>query len=247
MLDRSGTAAAVAAGAVHALDRPVWASLATYHAALSEGGRLARRFAPDVNLFASACDDSEEALVALATLVAPGERIFVLQAPAIVVPTGFSVTKAAKGVQMVASRGMHLEAASGEGLSTLTDSDAPEMLDLARLTDPGPFLARTHAMGTFVGIRINGRLAAMAGERMRMPGYTEVSGVCTHPEFRGRGLARRLSAAVAAAIESRGEQPFLHAWKTNLPAISLYEQLGFRKRTDVNVAVLERSNPAADR
>jgi predicted GNAT family acetyltransferase len=80
----------------------------------------------------------------------------------------------------------------------------------------------------------------MAGERLRFPGYTEVSGVCTHPEFRGRGLARRLSAVVAAGIEARGEQAFLHSWKTNQPAIALYEGLGFRVRTEVNVAVLRR-------
>jgi predicted GNAT family acetyltransferase len=114
------------------------------------------------------------------------------------------------------------------------------MLALAKLTEPGPFLARTHTMGTFIGLRIGGRLAAMAGERCRFPGYTEVSGVCTHPDFRGRGLARRLSAAVAAGIEARGEQPFLHAWKTNRPAIALYESLGFEIRTEVNVAALER-------
>lgn len=228
---------------MHALDRPVWASLSTCHAALSEGGALAKRFARDVNLFASAQDDSEEALAALADLVEPGDRVFVLQVPEIVVPQGLRVTKAAKGVQMVATRHIQDEGAR-EDILTLADSDAPDMLALARLTDPGPFLRRTHSMGTFIGIRIDGRLAAMAGERMRMPGCTEVSGVCTHPDFRGRGLARRLSAAVARAIEARGEQPFLHAWKTNLPAISLYEQLGFRTRTEVNVAVLERVNPA---
>jgi predicted GNAT family acetyltransferase len=83
----------------------------------------------------------------------------------------------------------------------------------------------------------------MAGERFRFSGYTEVSGVCTHPEFRGRGLARRLSAAVAAHIESRGERPFLHAWKTNVAAISLYQSLGFEVRAEVNVAVLERPSP----
>ena len=80
----------------------------------------------------------------------------------------------------------------------------------------------------------------MAGERMRLPGYTEVSGVCTHPDFRGRGLARRLSAAVASGIEARAERPFLHAWKTNLTAISLYQDLGFEVRAEVNVAVLRR-------
>jgi predicted GNAT family acetyltransferase len=78
---------------------------------------------------------------------------------------------------------------------------------------------------------------------MRFPGYTEVSGVCTHPDFRGRGLARRLSAAVSAHIEARGEQPFLHAWKSNRAAISLYEGLGFKLRTEVNVAELRRRGP----
>jgi predicted GNAT family acetyltransferase len=96
-------------------------------------------------------------------------------------------------------------------------------------------------MGQFRGIRIDGRLAAMAGERMRFPGYTEVSGVCTHPDFRGRGLARRLSAAVMAGITARGDGTFLHAWKANRAAIALYEGLGFELRAQVNVAQLQRS------
>ena len=127
-----------------------------------------------------------------------------------------------------------------EGMQPLGDADAADMLALARLTEPGPFLERTHTMGRFLGIRIEGRLAAMAGERMRFPGYTEVSGVCTHPDFRGRGLARRLSAAAAVAIEARGERPFLHAWRSNRSAIALYESLGFELRAEVNVAVLDR-------
>jgi predicted GNAT family acetyltransferase len=221
------------------LDRPVWASLATCHAGLSVGSALARRYAPDVNLFASACDDTEAARTALAALVRPGEQVFVLQVPEIIVPAGLEVIKAASGVQMVATRSLHGQSLD-EDIVTLTDADAPEMLALATLTEPGPFLARTHAMGTFLGIRVKGRLAAMAGERFRFPGHTEVSGVCTHPDSRGRGLARRLSAAVAASIEARGERPFLHAWKTNVAAISLYESLGFELRAEVNVAVLKR-------
>ena len=219
------------------LDRPVWASLSTSHSALSVGNALARRYAPEVNLFASACDDTLQALSALADLVGPGERVFVLQVPEIVVPASL-VALEAKGVQMTATRSA--TAAGHAELRRLTDADAPEMLALAKLTEPGPFLTRTHAMGTFVGARIGGRLAAMAGERFRFPGYTEVSGVCTHPDFRGRGLARQLSAVVAAGIEARGERPFLHAWKTNRPAIALYESLGFEIRNEVNVAVLER-------
>ena len=162
-----------------------------------------------------------------------------LQVPGILQPPGLVTIKAAKGVQMVTTRRAAGERVR-EDIVRLTDADAPEMLALARLTEPGPFLSRTHQMGTFVGIRIDGRLAAMAGERFRFPGHTEVSGVCTHPDFRGRGLARRLSAAVAAGIEARGERPFLHAWKTNRAAIALYESLGFEIRTEVDVRVFEK-------
>lgn len=222
------------------LDRPVWAALTTRHLSLSVGGALARRYAAEVNLFASASDDTPAALRALADLVQPGERVFVLQVPEIVVPTGLAAVKAAKGVQMIATRKVPATGADAD-IVELTAADAAEMLALATLTEPGPFLTRTPTMGVFRGIRIDGRLAAMAGERFRFPGHTEVSGVCTHPDFRGRGLARRLSTAVAAGIESRGEQPFLHAWKTNRPAISLYESLGFEIRAEVAVRVLARA------
>lgn len=208
---------------------------------MSEGNARARRFVRDVNLFASSCDESAEAIAALGELVRAQETIFILQVPHIGVPPGLAVMKTAQGVQMIARRHVPRESTNGADLLQLTDADAPEMLALATLTEPGPFLSRTHTMGRFLGIRIDGRLAAMAGERMRFPGYTEVSGVCTHPDFRGRGLARRLSAAVAANIEARGEQPFLHAWKTNSAAIALYEQLGFELRAEVNVAVLKRA------
>jgi predicted GNAT family acetyltransferase len=230
---------------MHPLDRPVWASLTTHHAPLSQGNALARRFKPDVNLFAAAIDDTPAALAALAALVKLEENVFLLQVPGIVVPPGFEEVKAARAVQMIATRHLSAEAATRDDIQVLTEKDAPEMQALARLTEPGgPFLTRTHDMGTFLGVRIDGRLAAMAGERLRLPGYTEVSGVCTHPDFRGRGLARGLSAAVTARIEARGEQAFLHAWKTNQPAISLYEALGFQLRTEVNVAVLRCTGSA---
>ena len=225
------------------LDRPVWASLVTHHAGIALGDDLARRFPDDVNLFASARDDSEEALCALARMIGPGRPVYVLQAPPIVVPPGCSVTKHGLGVQMIATRSLADEAAREDAVGDihpLGDDDAAEMLALAQLTQPGPFLARTHTMGGFLGIRIDGRLAAMAGERMRFPGHTEVSGVCTHPDFRGRSLARRLSAVVAARIEARGESPFLHAWADNRAAIALYESLGFVLRCQVEAKILQR-------
>lgn len=220
------------------LDRPVWASL--LHAPqLAEGGDLARRYRRDVNLFACARDDDGASLAALASLVGAGEAIYLAQVPPVQVPPGLQLMRSAQGVQMLALRPIAPEDGQ-EAVVVLGDADAPEMLALAQLTEPGPFLPRTHTMGRFVGVRIQGRLAAMAGERMRFAGATEVSGVCTHPDFRGRGLARRLSSVVAHAIQQRGDQAFLHAWVTNRAAIALYEGLGFQTRTEVQVAVLAR-------
>jgi len=217
------------------LDRPVWASL-RHQSHWGLGDERARRFQRDINCFAATPDESVDSLRALAELVQPGnDIIYLLQVPPIAVPPGLQAAKVAQGVQMVATRRLQAD----DGAQVLGDADAAEMLALAALTQPGPFLARTHSMGRFIGLRVDGRLAAMAGERMRFPGHVEVSGVCTHPDFRGRGLARRLSAAVSADIQQRGERPFLHAWKTNTAAIALYESLGFEVRAEVNVAVLQ--------
>lgn len=223
-----------------ALDRPVWSSLAMAHRSLSIGDELARRYDPEVNRFASARDDTEAALGALARLVRPGESVYILQIPEIRIPAELVASKQAMCVQMVAQSPVAADVAGAADIIPLGEADAAEMLALATLTEPGPFLRGTHRMGSFFGIRIDGRLAAMAGERFRFPGYTELSGVCTHPDFRGRGLARRLSRHVAAGIAARGDTAVLHAWKSNHAAIALYEQLGFRWRSDVHVAVLER-------
>ena len=218
------------------LDRPVWASL-RQQPHWGMGDVRARRFRPDINRFAAAPDEGADRLTALAELVQPGDdKVYLLQVPPIAVPPGLEVVKAALGVQMLATRRLQ----DDDGAQVLGDTDAAEMLNLATLTEPGPFLARTHAMGRFIGLYIDGRLAAMAGERMRFPGHVEVSGVCTHPDFRGRGLARRLSAAVTANIQRHGEQPFLHAWTTNTAAVALYESLGFEVRSEVNIAMLRR-------
>lgn len=218
------------------LDRPVWASL-LHQPHWGLGGERARRFKSDINRFAATPDESPDHLAALAALVQLGDDVvYLAQVPPIVVPPGLVAAKEALGVQMLATRRLAPE----EDLQVLGDADAADMLALATLTEPGPFLPRTHTMGRFVGIRIDGRLAAMAGERMRFPGHVEVSGVCTHPDFRGQGLARRLSAAVTVDIQRRGEQAFLHAWTTNTAAIALYESLGFVTRATVNIAMLKR-------
>lgn len=219
----------------HVLDRPVWSALTTRHAALAQGDGPARRYDPSIAPFAATADDDPASLAALAALVAPGESVLMLQADDIMLPPALAPLSAATGVQMVASRSMPRIA--DERVEPLSQDDAADMLALATLTRPGPFSLRALDLGAFWGIRIGGRLAAMAGERMRQPGFTELSGVCAHPDVRGRGLGRVLSLFVAGEICARGETPYLHAYATNAPAIALYESIGFALRRTVNVAV----------
>jgi predicted GNAT family acetyltransferase len=141
--------------------------------------------------------------------------------------------------QMAAERLTSADAAEFE-IVPLTEADAPQMLALATLTEPGPFFARTHQLGDFVGVKEGDRLMAMAGERMKPTGFTEVSGVCTQPEARGRGYAGALTRAVVENILARGEQPFLHVYAHNTGAIALYEALGFALRREMSMTVLTR-------
>ncbi len=190
-------------------------------------------------LFAAAADDSLESQAALAALC-PADGAIALVEPAVTrVPAGLRAIQRDVLVQMFAEA-----VPAGEPsfpVVPLGDGDSSEMVALASLTRPGPFFERTHRLGEFVGVRVDGRLAAMAGERLRLDGLTEVSGVCVHPDFRGAGYARELSRLVARRILARGEQPFLHAFDDNTPAISLYETLGFRLRTKVQLTVLVRA------
>ncbi|TNE41391.1 MAG: GNAT family N-acetyltransferase [Alphaproteobacteria bacterium] len=223
----------------HPLDRPVWQSLTTCHAGLAVGGPLAKRFRPDVNLFAATADESREAQTELARLIAPGEEVYFIEKGPINLPADFDVLQEARLVQMLADDGVKTPADISD-ITTLTEANEEEMLALATLTRPGPFLLHTHQMGHFRGVFQNGQLIAMAGERFKVPGFAEISAVCVHPDCRGQGLARRLTQVVGQGFCDQGEVPFLHTWDTNEAAIALYESLGFRLRTLMNVVIAQR-------
>ncbi|WP_293677328.1 GNAT family N-acetyltransferase [uncultured Phenylobacterium sp.] len=221
----------------HPLDRPVWASLTTRQSGLALGNARAVRLDPDYGVFVAAADDSAPNLAALGALVrAEGEAGMVEAGdwPAI---HGVIAQPPVTLCQMVAGdlKGV---APGGFDVVDLTAQDGSEMFDLARLTQPGPFFGRTHRLGDFVGVRQGGRLVAMAGERMKLPGFTEVSAVCTHPDHRGHGYAAALTAVVSGRIEARGETPFLHVYPHNLGAIRLYEQLGYAIRREMKFTLL---------
>ena len=183
------------------------------------------RYPVDVSPFLAFPDDPQDAdWRDLADLAGPGAVVALAGVPA---PAGWEVLTSAAGVQMVDEG---VAAAHDAEAVVLGPVDVPEMLALVERTRPGPFRQRTVEMGTYLGIQHAGRLVAMAGERLHLPGWTEISAVCTDPGCRGRGLATRLVLAVAAGIRERGETPFLHAAATNVTAIGLYESLGFRLR-----------------
>lgn len=223
----------------NALDRPVWTSLTSHRAPFALGEGSARRFGPQYGPLAGAADASPESQAALAALPSDEGGLWMLEADPVAAPPGMVVAREAVGTQMVADR--LIAADSDLAWINLTDDDAPEMLALATLTKPGPFAEQTHRLGQFIGVKQNGVLVAMAGERMRLPGYTEVSGVCTHPDHRGRGYAATLMRAVMARIIATGETPFLHAYASNTGAIALYETLGFRVRREMAVTVLVKA------
>lgn len=222
-----------------ALDRPVWQALTSRQKAFAEGSGRARRYLDDVAPFAAAADDSAEALADLAALLPPDSKLLLLQVGDCPLPPGVVAEQSFGGVQMVAADLRPVT--PSYAVTELTDASAPEMQALALLTRPGPFFPRTHKLGRFIGIRDKGRLVAMAGERMKLDGYTEISAVCTHPEARGRGYASLLISLVAQRIADRGDTPFLHAHAGNDNAIRLYENLGFKLRTAVAARVIRRA------
>ena len=222
----------------HPLDRAIWRSLTSRQASLGVTQAGARRFRPEYALFAALDDESADSLAGLSALVAAHGPVAIVEAAPPPQVAGTRIAQTGELVQMIC------EALAPPGPSpdfevvTLGEADAAEMLALATLTRPGPFFARTHQLGDFIGVKVGGQLAAMAGERMKPEGFTEVSGVCTHPDHRGRGYAGVLSQLVAQRITARGETPFLHAFADNAPAIRLYETLGFRIRARPAMTVL---------
>lgn len=221
----------------HILDRPVWATLTGRQAELAVRHGPAIRMQPDYGLFAAMTDNGPESLAALGDLVREMGPVGLVEPDAPPLVPGTEVVSNAVCLQMVAETVAPAWDAPFDMLA-LGDADAAEMLALATLTKPGPFFSRTHQMGAFIGVRVDGQLVAMAGERMRPDGYTEASGVCVHPDHRGKGYAARLLREVTAKILVRCEKAFLHSYADNATAIGLYESLGYRGRRELAFAVL---------
>jgi ribosomal protein S18 acetylase RimI-like enzyme len=227
---------------MHALDNVIWQALTTRQAHFAESFDQARRFVREVTSLTAFAEPSPKGYASVAGLVGEGgTAALFLDGPYEPRP-GWDLVGGAPLRQMVCENGNAPLDPSTRALEIvrLGPPDSPEMLELTALTKPGPFGGRTHELGTYLGIRCEGKLVAMAGERLKVPGYTEVSAVCTHPQRSGKGYARVLMMEIMRGIRDRGEIPFLHVRIDNVRAVELYERLGFRTRGIWHYAVLRK-------
>jgi ribosomal protein S18 acetylase RimI-like enzyme len=222
----------------HPLDHPVWSSLTTHHAPLARTIGRAKRYPADVAPFVGIAPGDDGALADVERLVERDELVcFVGAAPKL--GAGWRIEQSVPIAQMV--RDDALDVPDGPpAVEVASERQVADLLALTALVYPHYFRPRTIAMGRYLAIRDGDRLAAMAGERMHCDGHTEISAVCTHPDYLGRGYARRLIALLTNAILERGERPFLHFSHDNTRAKSLYVRLGFAFRADVPLLVATR-------
>ena len=227
---------------MHPLDNVIWQALTTRQVSFAESAGQARRFPHEVTLLAGFEAPNDAGYGSLAELIGFGGTGAVFLKYPYEARLGWEYVVGAPLLQMVCENGAAAQNAAyaSSEILEMSDNDSPELVELATLTKPGPFGPRTHRLGYYVGIRNDGKLVAMAGERLKVPGYTEVSAVCTHPDHLGKGYAAKLMTAVMRAIRERGEKPFLHVRGDNARAIALYERLGFRTRWEGHFAVLRR-------
>jgi ribosomal protein S18 acetylase RimI-like enzyme len=226
----------VTANGIALLDNPIWHSLTSCHTRFAAGDGLARRFGKEIGPLTGMREQSAEAYRNLAELLSPEDAAVLFLDSTPELPAEWRMHLHLPLDQMICER-VPVRQVGEFAIQALGEADVPEMMELAALTEPGPFRARTYELGGFVGIREGGQLVAMAGNRLALPGFLEVSAVCTHPDFRGRGYAQALVAEVAGAIYERGETPILHVLSSNTSAIRVYQSVGFELRRRLDLAV----------
>lgn len=221
------------------LDDIFWQALSGAQARFAEGAGPARRYAHGFSPILGFEDRENPDWDALAPFCDRGERFYVdtWSGPA---PPGWDIAVDKKMKRMVWTGSLPDEDPTLDA-RPLDASHAQQAVDLAVLTNPGPFGLRTIELGEYFGVFEGGQLVAMAGERLQAGPYREVSGVCTHPDMQGRGLARRLSLKIVRLQMQRGQLPFLHVISTNTTAHALYEKMGFRDYKETVVRVVERT------
>ena len=222
----------------HPMDNPIWHSLRTEQRSFAIGDEHAIRYPSAVAPFVAIEADTDGARKTAADLVAPGEAVyFISVAPAVL--SDWDLLSEGTILQMMWNPEAAL-AIDRNGIVELSSEDAAAMVDLTGIAFPGFFRERTFQLGRYLGIKEGARLVSMAGERMRAAGFQEISGVCTHPDYTGRGYAAKLNARMIEMICERGVQPFLHVSSHNTRAHSLYRHLGFVERATLRLWHVKR-------
>ena len=222
----------------HPLDNPIWQSLAHRHRGLALAQGEVLRYPADVAPFLGVPGPQAALAPAIDTLVPPGDTVLLLGA-APPPPPGWTLQPLGELAQMVCEA--PLPEVDGPGFIELGDAQRADVLALTALVYPHYFRPRTMELGRYFGMYVDGRLAAIIGERMGPPGWRELSAICTHPDFLGRGYARRLMAWLSNDILAQGLTPFLHVSRQNSRALALYENNGYRTRTGIAFWSLARN------
>jgi ribosomal protein S18 acetylase RimI-like enzyme len=218
----------------HPLDNPVWHALVGPHAMWAIGSGEARHYPREAAPFSAIRVASDAAYGDLANDLPAGVEARLFRPADEPAPRGWEAISARPILQMIAENARPLDRIAEAKIVPLGDDDRAAMLALAEAARPGPFGVRTHLLGGYVGVRRDGRLVAMAGERFRLPGFVELSAICVAPEARGAGLGAAVTFRLMQEALARGETPFLHVFPDN-PAATLYRRLGFRERTRLYV------------
>jgi len=217
---------------MHPLDNPSWTALTTHQADVALGSELARRFPPDMAVHGGMAAVTAEAFASLSHMAQEPVGLFFNKLPQL--PAGWTITRQLRMIQMLHEHEETpvISLAPSAGIVELGTDDLQEMMGVYEVTRPGRTMARRiQQLGLFLGVRSQGKLAAMAGMRLHLPGYREITTVATHPGHLSRGYATALVAELVRRIRAVGEQPFLHVRDDNVRAIQIYERLGFRERT----------------
>jgi ribosomal protein S18 acetylase RimI-like enzyme len=223
----------------HVLDSPAWHALNTHNRELSFGNDNARYFDRKVSPFAAIREISEKNFKALYDEVEYESIVLFMTPVELEIPAFWKQLSLTKGMQMVWDTSLKPTEVTIE-LKPLGYEHVPQMLELTKLTNPGPFDAHTIDFGHYFGVFEDQKLAAMAGQRLHIPGHAEISAVCTHPDHTGKGYARQLLLYHLHRITAAGETPYLHVRADNNRAIKVYESLGFARRTDMYFYVLKK-------
>lgn len=220
------------------LDNITWFTLSGPHAKYAAGTEGARRYARGFSPILGFADGRQPDFAALAPFCEPGEH-FYCDGWSGTVPHGWQLDAESTMFKMIWDDEMPAADEAPEAVP-LGPEHASQALELAALTRPGPFGPRTIELGEYFGCFEGPRLVAMAGERMYAGTLREISGVCTHPDFQGRGFARRLMLKLVRRQMRRAETPFLHVMRDNAGARRLYADMGFREYREAIVRVVSR-------